>query len=201
MANTAAFPEAAMLSWYTKYSTAASLGFSVLFPFLLLRQTDLLMLSVIHFRIIWTYGDSVGFNVYVLALCRATERLHSCGFRLPFSVTFVCGEALTSFWLGQVCGPRPSHTTGKSAIQQQEKCHHWGLTNYTRHLRRKLSEHLAGSVFLAEAKGKLRVEETLLKAKWHLSLIQPSLSAENGHRALVVIGHRRKESSWHTPGP
>lgn len=52
------------------------------------------------------------------------------------------------------------------------------LTNCTFHLRRKPSELLAGSVFLARAKRENCSEswsKTLLKAKWHLSHIQQCL--------------------------
>ena len=152
------------------------------------------MLSVIHFRIIWTYGDSVGFNVYVLA---CAERLNDCTPVASDSLSrsLRLWRGLDQFWLGQglwPLGPSPHHR--KSAIQQQEKCHHWGLTNYTRHLRRKLSEHLGWERVLGWGKGKT---EEWKKRSWKQSdtclLFSPvsRLKTDTEHSLSLVIGGKK----------
>lgn len=107
----------------------------------------------IHLWIICTYGEMLSLKF-----------MHLPGSLLLFKVctslpsVCLCQSPLWLQWVLKPAfhGPGPSHTAAKPAIQQEVKCHHWGLTNYTLHFwKKKLSEWALGCAsVLGQGEGK-----------------------------------------------
>lgn len=167
-------------------------------------QQTCLLLSIIQFWVMCTYVEMVGcifmWSPCTLLLFHQSERpefgdpMHATLEQIM--VTFSRWLVLWEFAVQPGLWPSPKSHHRKASYWAAGEVSSLRFPNKLHpSLVEKAQRALGGEHALGRGEGKtaLRVQETLLKAKWHLSHIQWCPSFEKEDRSLIVGGQNRKD--------